>query len=134
MTKLITILIVIVVIFIGYHLFEYWTGFKNAPEYEDKRAAVPIERGEQLNGLPWQLQQSFDAAQKRGADGLRDWLKVNGSKVEDPRKAWIQLDFCLLVSREDISEAKRVFAEVKQRTPKSSPVWPRIKEMEKTYD
>lgn len=134
MTRLITILIVVAVLFIGYHLFKYWTEVKNEDEYAQKHAATQVVRGDQLMGMPWELQASFDAAQKRGAAGLRDWLKVYGPKIQDPRKAWIQLDYCLLVSREDISEAKRVFAEVKQRTSKSSPVWPRIKEMEKTYD
>ena len=133
MTRLITILIVIVVLFIGYHLFQYWTQVKNEDEYAQKQTTAQVVRGDQLTGMPFELQQSYDAAQKRGADGLRDWLKAYGAKILDPRKAWIQLDYCLLVSREDISEAKRVFAEVKQRTSKSSPVWPRIKEMEKTY-
>ncbi len=30
--------------------------------------------------------------------------------------------------------AKRVFSEVKKRTPLESPVYPRIKELEKTYE
>ena len=54
--------------------------------------------------------------------------------VQDPRKAWIELDYCVLVSREDLSEARRVFAEVKKRTPPSSPVWPRVKDLEKVYE
>ena len=134
MTKLITILIVIVVIFIGYHLFQYWTQVKNEDDNPQKPGATQIVNGNQLQGMPYELQQSYETAQRRGVDGLREWLKAYGSKVQDPRKAWIQLDYCLLISREDISEAKRVFAEVKQRTSKSSPVWPRIKEMDKTYE
>jgi hypothetical protein len=54
--------------------------------------------------------------------------------VQDPRKAWIELDYCIAVAREDPAEAKRAFASVKNRTPQSSPVWPRIKQLEKTYE
>jgi hypothetical protein len=39
----------------------------------------------------------------------------------------------LLITRSDPAEAKKIFAEVKQRTPPSSPIWPRIAELEKTY-
>jgi len=54
--------------------------------------------------------------------------------VEDPRKAWIELDFCVAVAREDPAEARRVFAAVKERIGPASPVWPRMKELEKTYE
>ncbi len=132
MTKLIIIFIVLVVLFIGYHLFSYWQTVER--EEESKKAVVHMVTGEELPGMPYQLHQSLQAAQGRGAAGLREWLKAYGSGIQDPRKAWIQLDYCLLVTREDISEAKRVFAEVKARTPKSSQVWPRIQQLEKTYE
>ena len=37
-------------------------------------------------------------------------------------------------SRAKIVEAKKVFAEVKARTPENSPVYRRIKDLEKTYE
>jgi hypothetical protein len=61
-------------------------------------------------------------------------MKNYGRLVQDPRKAWIELDYCVLVSHEDLPEARRVFAEVKARTPESSPVWPRIKDLQKVYE
>jgi hypothetical protein len=61
-------------------------------------------------------------------------LKAHGNSVQDPRKAWIQLDYCVLISREDPAEARRIFAEVKGRLQPSSPVWARIKRLEKTYE
>lgn len=133
MTKLISILIILAALFVGWKVFELWEKTKNEEEAKQKQEAAAVVSGDQLPGLPSQLQQSLDAAQKRGAAGLRDWLKSYGQTVQDPRKAWIQLDYCMLVSREDLGEARRVFAEVKQRTPESSPVWPRIKQLEKTY-
>jgi hypothetical protein len=52
----------------------------------------------------------------------------------NPSKAWIELDYCTLIAREDPAEARRLFAAVKERTPASSPVWDRVKKLEKTYE
>ena|SRR5579859_4934042 len=134
MTKLIAALILLAVLFGVWELFFYWERVKNEEETQKKQAAAAVVVGEQLPGMPSQLESSLAAARNHGAAGLRNWLKVYGPKIEDPRKAWIELDYCVLVSREDPSEARRVFAEVKNRTPESSPVWPRIKQLEKTYE
>ena len=90
--------------------------------------------GDQLPGLPWKLEASLQAARKQGAAGLRNRLKIHGQSVEDPRKAWIELDFCVAVSREDIAEAKRVFAAVKERIGPASPVYPRLKQLQAAYE
>jgi len=90
--------------------------------------------GDTLPGLPYKLEASLQAARKQGAPGLRNWLKTYAQSVEDPRKAWIELDYCVAVAREDPAEAKRVFAAVKDRLPPSSPVWPRMKQLERTYE
>jgi hypothetical protein len=134
MTKLIAIFLVIVVLFGGWHLFLYWEKVKNEEATAQKQAAAAIVSGSQLPGLPSQLEPTLDAAQKQGAVGLRNWLKTYDRSVIDPRRAWIQLDYCVEVAREDPAEAKRVFAEVKKRLPPSSPVWPRVKQLEKTYE
>ncbi len=73
------------------------------------------------------------AAQQKSPAAFRKWLKTYDKALQDPRKAWIELDYCVAIAREDPSEARRVFAEVKKRTPPSSPVWPRVKALEKTY-
>jgi len=90
--------------------------------------------GEQLPGVPNQLEASLKAAQNSGATELKNWLKTYDRLIQDPRKAWIELDYCLLVSRANPSEARRVFAEVRSRTPESSPVWQRITKLEKTFE
>jgi hypothetical protein len=84
--------------------------------------------------MPPQMEPTLKAAESQGAAGLRNWLKAYGRSIQDPRKAWIELDYCLLISKENPSEAKRLFAEIKSRTLESSPVWPRIKQLEKTYE
>jgi hypothetical protein len=134
MTKVIAALIIIVVLWGGWELFLYWDKVKNEDETRQKQETAAMLNGDQLPGLAYQLEASLQAARKQGAAGLKNWLKANGQSVEDPRKAWIELDYCVAVAREDPSEARRVFAAVKERTPPSSPVWPRIKQLEKTYE
>ena len=134
MTKLIAALIIVVVLYGGWQLFFYWERVKNEEETEKKQAVAETVMGDSLGGLPYQLDPALRAAQSQGAAGLKNFLKAYGSKIEDPRKAWIELDYCVLISREDPSEARRIFAEVKGRTQSSSPVWPRIKRLEKTYE
>lgn len=135
MTKLIAAAIVIVCLYVGWELFLYWDKVKNEQEVEEKQAAAAANIiPESLPGLPQPLEQGLQAAQKLGAEGLGNFLKVYGQSIQDPRKAWIELDYCLLLSRENPAEARRIFATVKARTPKTSPVWPRIQKLEKTYE
>ena len=133
MTKLIAILIILVAIFGGWELFQYWDKVRNENETLEKQAAAQVVP-EQLPGLPGQLQPSLQAAQQHGATALGAWLKAYGPAVQDPRKAWIELDYCQLISRDDPALARRIFADVKNRTPQSSPVWPRIQQLAKTYE
>src|SRR5512137_2499715 len=115
MTKLIGALIIIAVLYGGWELFLYWEKVKNEQDVKQQQDARAMVLGDQLPGLPSQLEEGLRDAQKRGAAGLRGWLKLHGQSVEDPRKAWIELDYCVAVAREDPAEAKRVFAAVKQR-------------------
>lgn len=134
MTKLIAALIIVAVLYGGWELFLYWEKVKNEEETKQKQDAAAMVMGDQLPGMPYELEPSLQAAQKKGAAGLRNWLKTYGPRIEDPRKAWIQLDYCVAVAREDPAEARRVFAEVKERLSPSSLVWPRMKQLEKTYE
>jgi len=86
-----------------------------------------------LPGLPASLESSLQTAQKQGAASLKTWLKNYRSYVTDPRLAAIELDYVVLVSPGNPQEAKQVFAAVKQRTPTNSLAYPRIKQLEKTY-
>jgi hypothetical protein len=134
MTKLIAALIIVAVLCGVWQLFLYWEKVKNEEERTQKQEAAAAVMGDQLPGLPYQLEASLQTARKQGAAGLRNWLKSNSRSVEDPRKAWIELDFCVAVAREDPAEAKRVFASVKERIGPASPVWARMKQLEKTYE
>src|SRR5436853_7794458 len=119
MTKLIAALIIAVVLYGGWHLFLYWEEVKNEKETEKKQQAASAVDPNSLQGLPRNLEPTLQAAQKQGAAGMRQWLKTYGSVVQDPRKAWIELDYCVLIARDDPAEARKVFASVKERTPAS---------------
>jgi hypothetical protein len=135
MTKLIVIFIVIVCLFGGWQLFLYWDKVNHEEEVAKKQTeATTVTSGTQLGGLSQPLEASLAAAQKQGAAALRNWLKTYGPSLKDPRKAWIELDYCVLIAHEDPSEARRIFAEVKNRLPETSPVYPRIKQLQSTYE
>ena len=135
MTKLIAALAVIAALFIAWQVFVYWDKVKNEEESVRKEAAAAeIVRWDQLSGVPDKLKDSLNKAETQGAPALRNWLKAYGSAVQDPAKAWVELDYCVAVTRDDPTEAKRVFADVKSRVTKSSPVRPRLEKLAKTYE
>jgi hypothetical protein len=114
----------------------YWGKFQTEhPSYVGESAAKgPGVDGENLTGLPSQLEPLLRGVQKQGVAVFRKWLDFYGPQISDPRKAWIELDYVLMAAREDMAEARRVFAEVKQRTPKTSPVYERIKRLGNAYE
>jgi hypothetical protein len=129
MKPFIVIFIVIGVAFGGWKIWEYW----KVKEAEEMRQNNPQVSPKQLSGLPYQLEDSLAKAQAGGAQTLKAWLDAYGKSVQDPRLASIQLDYVLLIGREDPAEARRVFADVKKRTGPNSPVYPRVKQLETTY-
>ena len=134
MTKIISVFIIVLVLYGGWKLFFYWEKFKDEKENSQKAAAAAAVVPEQLPGMPSGLEPSLQAAQKAGASALKNWLKQNNRVVGDPRRAWIELDYVVLVARDDPAEARRVFAAVKKRTTPASPVYERVKQLEKTYE
>ena len=133
MTKLISILIVVVVIFCGYQLFLKWESVQHEEETKKKEAAAEVNPA-YLPGMPVQLEQSYQQVSQQGTAAVRTWLKTYDSVLQDPRRAWIELDLCVALTREDPSEARRIFHAVKARTPADSPLQKRIKQLEKTYE
>jgi len=133
-TKLIAALIIVAVLYGGWNLFLYWDKVKNEKESIRKEEAAAVVTENSLPGLPYGLEQSLQAAKRQGAASLKTWLKTYGNLVQDPRKAWIELDYCVMIARDDPAEARRVFATVRERTGPASPVWPRIKQLAPTYE
>ena len=134
MTKVIAALIIAAVLFVSYQLFLYWDRVKNEEETARKEAAARmITSGDQLQGMPSQLSKIYQNAEKQGATGIRAFLKTYGNSVQDPRKAWIELDLCQAIAHDNPAEARRIYGEVKTRTPADSPVTPRLKQLERTF-
>ncbi len=134
MTKAIAALIIVLVCYGVWELFLYWEKVKNEEDTKQKQDAAAIVAGDTLPGVPYQLEQSLREAKERGGAALGAWLKAHGQSVEDPRKAWIQLDYCVAIAREDPAEARRVFAEVKDRIKPASPVYSKMKQLEKSFE
>ncbi len=133
-TKLIAVVIIVLVLFGCYELVSYYGEVKQESETKAKAAAAKVVKGEQLPGMPYELQASLAAAQQAGPKMFANWLATYGRSIQDPRLAWIQLDYVVAISRENPAEAKRIFAAVKDRTPSSSPVYPRLQELAKSYE
>jgi hypothetical protein len=87
-----------------------------------------------LSGLLYTLETPLSNAKQSGADGLKKFINQYRAAIHDPRLAWIQLDYVVLVATRDPAEARAVFAEVKKRTPTNSPVYPRIEKLSKVYE
>lgn len=89
---------------------------------------------ESLAGMPPSLETSLKAAYEQGAPGIGAWLKKYGYAVKDPRRAAIELDYLVLLSQRDPVEAKKIYLSIRARTPANSPLYPRVKKLEKAYE
>jgi hypothetical protein len=139
MIKTLTIVIIVILLGIGgWNLYEYWMKVSDESRLTQQQAdqaklAVNFDP-RSLPGLPEKLEGPLAIAQKRGAAGLSDWLKFYRKNIQDPRLAWIELDYCVVAATSDPVEAKRVFADVKERIAPTSPVYPRIQQLQKTFE
>ena len=135
MTKLITIAIIIIVAFGGWNLYQYWQTYDDEQAQARKQSDVIATLDPRsLPGLPDKLESPLAIAQKRGGTGLRDWLNYYRKDIKDPRLAWIELDCCVLLAKENPVEAKKLFGSVKEHLSPASPIYPRLKQLEKTFE
>jgi hypothetical protein len=135
---LITVVLVVAALLGIKELHAYWTQVK-AKERSEAAAtrggepAPPPKDPAALDGMPAGLEPSLDSAKKAGASALKAWLKQYRAYLADPKLAAIELDYVVLAGAKNFTEAKELFAAVRQRTPTNSPVYPRIRQLEKTY-
>ena len=135
MKAMISILIVLVLILVVWKTWEYWERVE-ANKERTEREAKKIGDPHSLSGLEWKFEESLQKAMdKKDPSALKEWLDRYGKVAQDPRLAWIELDYVVLVAPQNPIEAKRVFHAVKERTiDTASPVYKRLKALEKTYD
>jgi hypothetical protein len=132
---------VIVILLIVGAAFGTWRYYKNsesaAPAAAEASSSPSARTGplteDQIPRMHEELESSLNTARQRGAYGLKQWLAAYGNSVRDPRLAWIQLDYVILVSQSNLGEARRVFDLVKKRVPETSVIYSRIKKMEPSY-
>jgi hypothetical protein len=135
MKFLIGLVIVVGFSIIGWHLYQYFGEVQDKSTNAAARASAPVEiSGDQLAGLPPALDWPLREAEQHGAPALREFLSAHASAIKDPRRAWIELDYVVLAGTSDPGEARRVYAKVKARLTASSPVYSRLKQLEKTYE
>ena len=130
MTKAIWVLILVVAAYVGYRLFQQWDQARLEHESWPRQSAA-VETGEGLAGMPAQLELSYREARSRGPAAFQDWFSQNERYLADPRKAWIEIELCKALIRENPAAAKKLYATVKERVASSSPVYPKVKELEK---
>ncbi|MCU0787778.1 MAG: hypothetical protein MUC91_06245 [Verrucomicrobia bacterium] len=133
-TKLMGTLMILLVLWGGYRIFVYYKEVKERGWYQEQQASGKGVDPTQLAGMSYELNSSLSAAQSQGHAALKKWLDTYGRQIQDPRKAWIQLDYCQSVFRDNPQEARAVFASVRDRLKESSPVYPRMKQMEKSFN
>lgn len=134
MKALITLLILLGAFWLGKQLLTSYKDIEkqSATQQGDAEQPAPAPSS-QLPGLPASLEASLSAAEKQGAAGLREWLRQYRSMVRDPRLAAIELDYIVRIHHQDPAEARRIFREVKERTPTFSPVYDRVKRLESSF-
>jgi hypothetical protein len=133
-TKAIWVLFIVAVGYVAYLLFQQWDQARLEHETGRKAEVATAVTGESLAGMPSQLENGLRAAKDRGPVAFQTWFKANERMLADPRKAWIELELCVAMTRESPAESKRIYARVKGRVPPSSPVWPRVKELERVFE
>jgi len=131
MKALIVIVIIAACAFVGFKLTQQWEAAK---ESENTNKKPVIVASETLPGMDGSLEGPYSEAKRRGATGLRDFLTRYGKTIKDPRLGAIELDYASLLVKDNPVEARKIFARVKQRTPESSPNYPRIKQLQNMYE
>jgi hypothetical protein len=130
------LLIIALLIYGGYLVANFFRGEYNKVE---ERNGVPVEHvpeGSQLQlpGMPPQLAASLEVAEGRGPVTLKKWIEINRKNLRDPKLGDIELDYAVSVFRQDSSEARAVYKNVKERTPAHSPLQARLKRLQHTFE
>ena len=102
--------------------------------YDDPDAQPAGFNPKQLPGLHYTLEMPLETATRGGAASLKKFLDQYRGAIQDPRRAWIELDYVTLVGLRDPAQARAIFAEVKQRTPTNSLIYFRVAKLAKLYE
>lgn len=137
MNKVITILLIAGACWGVWSLRNYYLEKQAADpnmNYDDAASKPSGITPQQLGGMNYQLEIPLQKATKAGPESLKKFLEMYRPAIKDPRLAWIELDYVSMVGLKNPAEARAVFAEVKERTPTNSVIYPRIEKMAKVYE
>ncbi|MBX3747716.1 MAG: hypothetical protein KF833_20605 [Verrucomicrobiae bacterium] len=136
MKALIVVLIVLSAVYVFTELVGFYDRTANPSQARTRQVTPESERltGESLPGLPSYLEGSLAEAQQGGLESLERWLRTWSSHVQDPRLAWIELDYVVLLNLKDHRAARERFHQVRARVPATSPVHDRIVRLQSAYE
>ena len=134
MKNLIGLALIVGVLFGAYKLWELYDQQSATKQLVEKDTRHQ-EFGQHLQGLDQRLEQVFREAHGKGPIALKAFLTDyrNTAFLQDPRLAWMEVDYALMLVNKDAKQARAAFDEVRNRIPPNSPVMPRIKELEQAF-
>ena len=99
------------------------------------RRRAPGRTGEELSGLPSALEPAWAGADSMARPACGNSWPLTADAIKDPRRASIELDYVVL-ARGEQSRAKPAgfLPKCKERLTPESPVYDRMKKLEKTYE
>jgi hypothetical protein len=116
---------------------DYHTGKQTYTLTNDTQSATAATNQTACLGyLPPELETELATARRQGATGLKKFLERHQHTPEfrDPRKAWVQLDYVMAIAFHDIPEARSNFNIVKCRVKPDSPVYERVKQLQRVLE
>ena len=136
MKVLISILIILGVIFTAWKGYDYWDRVNTEKDKSERKASGADIVPNDLPGMPYQLIEKYRNAASKGPEAMKAFLDAydKAPSFQDPRKAWVELDYIVSITSSDPLAAKKRFAAVKGRVSTNSPVYFRIRSLEKTYE
>jgi hypothetical protein len=129
------LLIIALLIWGGYYVVSSLTSRYQAIEKKETVANQPAPvPTSSLEGMPYQLQGSLDAAEAQGPAALKRWIDANRRYLRDPKLGDIELDLAVALMRQDLAEARTIYKEIKSRTPANSPLQGRLQKLSKSFE
>jgi hypothetical protein len=126
------LLIIALLIWGGYYVVSSLTSRYQAIEKKETVANQPAPvPSAALEGMPYQLQGSLDAAEAQGPAALKRWIDANHRYLRDPKLGDIELDLAVALMRQNLAEARAIYNNVKARTPANSPLQGRLQKLSK---
>ena len=129
------LIIIALLVWGGYYIVSSLSGKYKAVQQQEVSAKEPAASASaDLSGMPQQLQGSLDAAQAQGPAALKRWIDANRRYLKDPKLGDIELDLAVALMRQNLTQAREIYRNVKARTPANSPLQARLKRLSKSLE